>query len=86
MIIIIISLYYYYIIIIIIIINMIIIHPAACISNTVLFLSKTQRFHRIHTLKHFVLNNSTSIVNVRWRKNGENCITRSFVICTLRQV
>jgi hypothetical protein len=23
---------------------------------------------------------------MRWRENGENCITRSFVICTLHQV
>jgi hypothetical protein len=42
--------------------------------------------HRLRVFENRVLRRIFGPKGMRWLENGENCITRSFVICTLRQV
>jgi hypothetical protein len=42
--------------------------------------------HRLRVFENRVLRRIFGPKRERERENGENCITRSFVICTLRQV
>jgi hypothetical protein len=42
--------------------------------------------HRLRVLRTGCWGGYLDRRRMRWRENGENCIMRSFVICTLRQV